>query len=175
MECQDMPYQEVDKIYTKIENTFGISKRGIRWYVSEGLIPQPDHQGREAFYDVEKIQLFERLKVIQILQKDYKYSLDVIKDILDKYQNINFERLLILLENLYKEYPPFHESKASGKKVFYLVHNVIHNEFLDKLEAGKIDIDNFKLLDLAKEIKEWSLEDFDCYQQTEETYINRFG
>ena len=57
-------------------------KRTVRWYSSAGLLPLPEHFGKNAYYDRRNI--FCYLQVIEILNKTFKLSLPATKIILDK-------------------------------------------------------------------------------------------
>jgi len=59
-----------------------LSKRAVRWYSSAGLLPLPEHFGKQAYYDRRNI--FYYLQVIEILNKTFKMSLPDIKIIIDK-------------------------------------------------------------------------------------------
>ena len=168
--------EAVDKVYDKIKQKLGIPKRVVRWYVTEELIPQPEHQGREAYYDLDKTQLMSRLELIQVLQRKFNYKLDGIKPILKLYEGHAFDRLLTMTEVLAKDYPLYTEVNVGGEKskLRDSLNSVIHNEFLIQLEKGELDVENFKLLDLVGKIKKWSFEDYNEYACTEESYMKRF-
>ncbi len=59
-----------------------LPKRTVRWYSSAGLLPLPEHFGKNAYYDRRNI--FCYLQVIEILNKTFKLSLPATKIILDK-------------------------------------------------------------------------------------------
>ena len=59
-----------------------LPKRTVRWYSSAGLLPLPEHFGKNAYYDRRNI--FCYLQAIEILNKTFKLSLPQIKIILDK-------------------------------------------------------------------------------------------
>ena len=59
-----------------------LPKRTVRWYSSAGLLPLPEHFGKNAYYDRRNI--FCYLQVIEILNKTFKLSLHDIKTILDR-------------------------------------------------------------------------------------------
>jgi DNA-binding transcriptional MerR regulator len=142
----------------------------VRWYVTEQLIPQPVHEGKEAYYDLEKTQLIERLKIIKLLQEKLSYELHHIKDIMKLYASSNAEQLLAMLETLVKEYPVYLKAGRLNS-----INSVIHNEFLTALEEGKIDPAKYSLLDLARKIKKWSFEEYDVYSQTDKRWVERYG
>ena len=59
-----------------------LPKRTIRWYSSSGLLPLPEHYGKNAYYD--KRNIFCYLRVIELLNKAFKLPLPAIKSIVDK-------------------------------------------------------------------------------------------
>ena len=166
----------VEDVYRRIEAELDIPKRVVRWYVSEKLIPQPEHQGREAFYDIDKIQLIDRLKLIKILQKDFKYRLGQIKQIIRHYENADLGQLLTMLEELRDGYKAYKDTKLNGGEIEIVdsLNSVIHNEFLTKLEQGSLDLDSFSLLDLAEKIKKWPYDQYVSYVDNNKDYLRRF-
>ena len=147
----------------------------MRWYVTEKLDTQPIHQGRMAYYDLQKTQLIERIELIKMLQNEYGYSIDNIRTYLNKYEGKDFSKLLALLEPLYLKYPLYVFSRLSSKKVLNLTHAVIHNKILTSFEKGELDLDNFSLSAMANTIMRWDAEQFDEYRQMDDNFIERFG
>ena len=159
----------VNTVYERIEKELGLSKRTMRWYVTEQLIPQPVHEGKEAYYDLKDAQLIEKLKIIKLLQNKLGYGLHEIKCIMKLYQDSDAELLLAMLEELVKEYPLYRKGQRDA------LNSVIHNEILTALESGKIRPGKDSLLDVASRIKKWSFEDYNEYSQLNEGWKKRFG
>src|SRR5882757_5714846 len=74
-----MTGDEGEPTYTLAElvERSGLPARTIRWYQSEGLLPKPGKQGRDAVYRVEHV---ERLRLIAEL-RDRGLTLVAIRDL----------------------------------------------------------------------------------------------
>ncbi len=166
------------EIYKKIESELKIPMRIIRWYVSEGLIPQPVHEGRKAFYDIDATKLIERLRVIKLLQNEFKYPLDRIKEIISKYNAEDIGNILPILEVLKKDYPAYSIKKGftfrrnkivNGRfRELSIINAVVQNEFFSRLEKGVLG--KFNLSDMVKFAKSMSMEGYEEYAKSNETY-----
>ncbi|WP_439534806.1 MerR family transcriptional regulator [Polymorphobacter sp.] len=65
----------------ELEKTSGVGRETIRFYIREGLLPEPERASRNsAFYSEEHVR---RLKAIKRLQEELFLPLAVIKSVLD--------------------------------------------------------------------------------------------
>lgn len=176
-------YGHVDEIYKIIETKLGLPKRVVRWYVTIGLIPQPERNGRKSFYDLKKTNLLDRLRAIKLLQNDFKYQLEDIKGILDKVAGEDIGTLLTNLECLIKDYPLYvpikifsHKKKMHvKKKVIEAQHALIWHQFLSQLEKGTLNFKTFNLLELIRAIKRMTLDAYDEYYDSNLNYRERYA
>src|SRR4029077_645613 len=58
----------------------GVPSRTIRFYNTQGLLPQPTMRGRVAYYDQEHLLV---LKIIKDLKEQHNLSLEMIKQLLE--------------------------------------------------------------------------------------------
>jgi len=77
-ERQSAPAAEEQLSLAELVEQSGLPARTIRWYQSEGLLPKPAKQGREAVYGPEHV---ERLRLIADL-RDRGLTLVAIRDLL---------------------------------------------------------------------------------------------
>lgn len=86
----------------ELANLTGLTVRTIRYYINEGLLPQPEIQGRYAYFDehyLARIKLIQRLKDAYMPLKEIRQILDSLSDEeIDK--QANEEDLSNLNENL---------------------------------------------------------------------------
>ena len=165
--------KSVEKVYEQIEKKLKIPKRVVRYYVTEKLIPQPYHVGREAFYDLKTSQLISRLRIIKMMQK-HKYTNDEIRDILDKYKGKDMDSILTLLEAI-EQYPIYPKNTEEGRDIHKnWVHWILQNEFFVRLEQGKLDTNKVSIADMAKAIGKWSIYQLGEYQQNPGNFSKKF-
>ncbi len=111
--------------YDLAKEHFHVNDRMIRRYITRGLIPPPEKDGKKAFYNPKKSKVWEFLQVVKRFQIYYNLSLDDIEDIIDKYRDqIHYLNLISAL----LEYE--HNNPLKGPSPEYII---IRDSFLAKL------------------------------------------
>ena len=152
----------IDKLSKWAETQFDFSARTIRWYASEGLIPKPEHHGREAFFHPVIISY---LWTISLLQKDFKLKLPEIRSIirnLEKAEDTKSEGepliqvLADTLLNFYKQYTLVAESKVDFSRTNsreWQRHNMMAAVILDIVKNQPKKIRILSLFDLQGKVE----------------------
>ncbi len=129
--------------YRLTKRYFHVSSRTVRTYITKGLIPPPERQGRKAFYDIKKSKIWEHLQVINRLQNYHNLSLDDIGAIIDKYrkQIVDLNLIMTSIELNY------HRSTRSPSNYIG-----IRDRFLEKIQKGVPNLKKLDIKDIAKEV-----------------------
>ena len=158
----------IGKLYKEIWKMYGFSERTLQWYVTQGHLPKPIHQGKEAFYDLNECPIYDYILIIKILRDECKFSLAKIRKVLDNYRMKKeyIEQLNILLCGLvdHYPYPKTNYSNFTGRKktqepdrshAFALKDNTVHRireKVYTALYEG-IDILRISLPDIEDEVE----------------------
>ncbi len=129
--------------YEKVKRYFHISDRMVRKYISKGLIPPPDRQGKKAFYDLKKTKVWENLQVIKLFQSRYNMSLDDIKSLIDRYRDqiVDLDLKVLSIEQLY--------NKPTRPSPYYVD---IRDRFLEKIQSNILFLKKLDIKDIENEI-----------------------
>lgn len=129
--------------YRLTKSYFHVSSRTVRTYITKGLIPPPERQGRKAFYDIKKSKIWEHLQVINRLQNYHNLSLDDIGAIIDKYRkqivDLNLKMMTIELT--------YHQPTRSLSNYIK-----IRNRFLEIIQEGVPNLKKLDIKNIAKEV-----------------------
>ena len=139
---QKEPIKEVYKI---AKEKYNINERTMQWYASDGLIPKPIHEGKEAYYDIEESRIYDYLYLIEALRFLYNLSLYKIRDIFRKYKN-NISLLRKKIEILADKYP------RTIIEMPYDFNALMREKVLELIEKGK-DLKEINFLDIEAEIE----------------------
>ncbi|MBI4063497.1 MAG: hypothetical protein HY401_04260 [Elusimicrobia bacterium] len=63
-----------------------LTPRAIRWYSTSGLIPDPAHFGREAYYNRQLI--FDYIRTVEILNRKFNFLLSEVRRIIKKTEGL---------------------------------------------------------------------------------------
>ncbi len=129
--------------YEKVKRYFHISDRMVRKYISKGLIPPPDRQGKKAFYNLKKTKVWEHIQLIKLFQSRYNLSLDDIKSLIDRYRDqiVDLNLIVGAIERMYNS--PIKPSP------FYVD---IRDNFLDKIQGDVLHIKSLDIKGIKNEI-----------------------
>ena len=84
---------KISRIYSHCKKRYGLSIRAMQWYVSIGILPQPTHIGRDAYWEKNILQKVKRIMKLKSLTKKViitttkikkAYSIEDIKEMLKK-------------------------------------------------------------------------------------------
>lgn len=142
-----MSLESISEIYRKAQELYHIPQRTLQWYATEGLIPKPIHQGREAFYDIEESKIYNYLSVIKNLKDMYNLILPKIRQLINQYtdQIEQLDRLLIDLATQYPVSLPLSDNWHIRKR------------FLELISKEKVDLKGVSLISIQEEVEnaEW--------------------
>lgn len=116
------PIYEVQK---RAHELYKVNPRTFQWYVTKGLIPRAIKIGREAFYNVDEVEVnvFDYIAVVKLLQIIYEMSTEEIKSYIDLYEG-QLKRLRVLLQEISQNHPvhiPINEENWKIQNVFLLM------------------------------------------------------
>jgi len=137
-----------------LEDEFGVPARTFQWYLSEDLIPKPEYEGREGYYDLEAVDIVHFVCALRVMNREFDIPLKKASTILRKYQK-GLKKLVDLLGGLAEEYEVRKFPSASDFDGRNARNRAIRRWFFRKLEEG-IDLKTFSLVDLVEEIKNFS-------------------
>lgn len=145
-----------------LRDEYGIPERTFQWYLSEDLIPQPQYEGREGYYDLEKIEIVHFVCALRVMNREFDIPLKKASEILRRYEK-NLKLLVDYLGGLAEEYPTTRFPLAmelSGMDQLDLSGRSVRNRsvrrwFFSELEKG-IDLKKLSPLRIEEEIKKHS-------------------
>lgn len=70
----------VGVVYEATKSKWNLQRRAVQWYATQGLIPKPEHIGREAYYD--KRTIYDYFEIIQALSRRWDLSLNEIRRVI---------------------------------------------------------------------------------------------
>jgi len=135
---------------------FEITPRTLSWYLSEGIIPKPEYDGREGYYNLEKIDIINFIGALRMLNREFNAPLRAASRVLSRHQK-NLKRLVDMLGGLATEYPvqpwPFLDFDITGKNAR---NRLIRERFFERLAQVKT-LEELSLLKLVEELEaSWS-------------------
>jgi len=137
-----------------LQEQFEITPRTLSWYLSEGLIPKPEYEGREGYYDVEKIDIINFVGALRILNREFNAPLRAASRVLSRHQK-DLKRLVDMLGGLATDYPvqPWPFLDITGKNVR---NRIIREYFFEKL-AQVETLEELSLLEVVEVLERaWS-------------------
>lgn len=137
----------------RLKLRFRLPERTYYWYVSEGLLPKAEVEGRDGFYTPDVAQeVFEKLYIIKELKEYSTIRVNAIRTIFNNY--IERRRLLIdRLASWIEEFPAFIPGNDPDYPFFSAIHAKIIQAICRKLEQGK-PLEEIKVLDIDKSVTE---------------------
>lgn len=141
------------EVYRYFEKTLQLTPRTIQWYATEGLIPKPVRQGRDAFYDPEGSQIYHLVHIICELQRRFGLRLWKIKEILEKYKGQHLGKLRLLLEQAEESYPALVPDEY-GRPYLNDHNELVRTVLLSKLREGA-PADQLSLLEIEREADQY--------------------
>lgn len=97
-------------IYGQAERHYFINPRTFQWYITEKIIPQPVHKGREAYYEDESkiLSYLEVIRDLKFIRASSGNLIDIsiakIKRIIEHHKK-EIDKLASLLDVLLGEFP----------------------------------------------------------------------
>jgi DNA-binding transcriptional MerR regulator len=142
-----MSLEPISEVYKKAHEIYHISQRTLQWYATEDLIPKPTHEGKEAFYDIERSKIYVYLSVIKNLKDMYNLTLPKIRRLIKQYPD-QIEKLNDHLINLASQYPVSLPLSTNWH---------IRKKFLELVSESKVDLNDVSLINIQEEIEneEW--------------------
>lgn len=139
----------VIEFFDNAEKCFHIKSRMIRLYISRGIIPAPERDGKKAFYDLKKSKAWEYLEVTKKLQNLYNLSLDGIEDLIGKYRDQieDLNSKLALIENMYNR--PISGPKLVGSRIGYVL---VRDRFLEKISKDVLYLKKLDINEIVEEV-----------------------
>lgn len=139
----------VTEFFDNAEKRFHIKSRMIRLYISRGIIPAPERDGKKAFYDLEKSEAWECLEVTKRLQSLYRLSLDGIEALIGKYRDqiVDLNSKLALIENMYNR--PIAGPNLAGSRLGYVL---VRDRFLEKITKDVLHLKHLDIKEIVEEV-----------------------
>jgi DNA-binding transcriptional MerR regulator len=128
-----------------LHDEFGIPARTLQWYISEGLVPAPDRDGREGFYNLDEVDIVHFVCALRMMNREFDLPLKRASEMLRRYQQ-NLQRLVALLGGLAEEYPvqPFPADHLPGIGDRNMHNRYVRRRFFKHLAEG-VDLEQFSV------------------------------
>lgn len=113
-------------------------------YVSRGLVPPPERDGKRKFYNMKESKVWEHLQVIYYFKNYYNLSLDDIGVLIDKYcdQIVELNLKVLVID---KRYNSLYRPSTNYVR--------IRDMFLEKIQGKTISLKKLNIEKIAKQIE----------------------
>jgi DNA-binding transcriptional MerR regulator len=128
----------------RVKRYFNLGERMFQKYVSRGLVPPPERDGKSKFYNMKESNVWEHLQLIYYFKNRYNLSLDDIGVLVDKYRN-QIVDLNIRVVAIDKRYNSLYRPSPCYVK--------IRDMFLEKIQGGTMSIKDMKISIKNEEVK----------------------
>jgi len=127
-----------------VKRHFNLGERMFQKYVSRGLVPPPERDGKCKFYNMKESKVWGHLQLIYYFKNRYNLSLDDIGVLIDKYRN-QIVDLNIKVQMIDKRYNSLYMPSPYYVK--------IRDMFLEKIQDGTMSIKDMKISIKNEEVK----------------------
>ena len=143
-----------------LKEQFEISPRTLAWYISEGLVPKPEHEGREGYYNLDKIDIINFVGALRMLNQEFGLSLRSASRLLARHQQ-HLQRLVDLLGGLATEYPMHLYQLTPETAAINMAHRTIRHRFFQQLQEAT-NLDHLSIVDIEDALREeWAAHPLD--------------
>ncbi|MGR3304392.1 MAG: hypothetical protein ACUZ8I_18105 [Candidatus Scalindua sp.] len=134
----------LNELLPRVKRYFNIGERMFQKYVSRGLLPAPERDGKMKFYNMKESKVWYHLQLIYFFKNRYNLSLEDIGVLIDKYRDQIVE-LDIKVLAIDKRYNSLYRPSPYYVK--------IRDMFLEKIQEKTISLKKLNIEKIAKQIE----------------------
>jgi MerR family redox-sensitive transcriptional activator SoxR len=106
----------------------GISVRTIRYYIEEGLLPQPSYQGKYSYYD---LNFLDRLELIRRLKDSYlplREIREIMSSLTDDEVRVKLKEQPVTSRNSINEQMPAQQAGKPGENALRYINRLMEDQ-----------------------------------------------